>query len=133
MTDVLMPALSTIRLPQGMPGFPQLRELRCEPWGGDGSPFLVLSAEEPTVRFVAVPPQVFFPHYQPEIPSDIRADLGLGAGEGLLLAILTLGSVPAETTANLLGPLVLNPANGRARQAVLNGADWSPRTPLTAG
>ncbi|MST32777.1 flagellar assembly protein FliW [Acidimicrobiaceae bacterium USS-CC1] len=132
MTDVLMPVLSTIRFPQGIPGFGTLREARCEPWGGDESPFVLLSAEEPSVRFVVAPPHIFFPDYRPEVPADIRADLALADGEGLLLVILTLGSGPADTTANLLGPLVVNPATGRARQAVLNAAEWSPRTPLLA-
>lgn len=113
-----------------LPGFPELRDLRCEPWGGEGSPFLVLSSDTPPVRFVVVPPKVFFPDYKPEIPAEILSDLRLRTDEGLLLVILTVGRTPEETTANLLGPLVVNSDSGRARQAVLNPAEWSARAPI---
>jgi flagellar assembly factor FliW len=48
-----------------------------------------------------------------------------------LLVILTLHSKPEETTANLLGPIVLNPGTGRAVQAVLSGSGFDPQTPVT--
>jgi flagellar assembly factor FliW len=48
-----------------------------------------------------------------------------------LLVILTLHSRPEQTTANLLGPIVLNPDTGRAVQAVLSGSGFDPQTPVT--
>jgi flagellar assembly factor FliW len=124
---------TTLYLPQGIPGFPELHELRTEPWGGPDSPFSVLAATEPAVQFVATAPGVFFPRYTPVVPAEVRAALDLGQGAPLILVILTLGPTPAETTANLLGPLVINPGNGQARQVVLGGTDWSPVTPLVGG
>ena len=123
----------SVHLDLGMPGFPGLRELHAAPWGGPGSPFVVLSAADPGVRFVVAAPGVFFPDYDPAIPHEVLVDLELGrdGAPALIWVILTLGRSPAETTANLLGPLVVNPVNGRARQVVLSGSGWMPDTPLT--
>ena len=47
-----------------------------------------------------------------------------------MLVILTLHSRPEDTTANLLGPVVVNVGNGQAVQAVLSGSGYEPQVPL---
>jgi flagellar assembly factor FliW len=42
--------------------------------------------------------------------------------------ILTLHSRPEQTTANLLGPLVVNARSGQAVQAVLSGSGYESQT-----
>ena len=46
-----------------------------------------------------------------------------------VLVILTLHSTAEKSTANLLGPLVVNCATGQAVQAVLSGSGYSPARP----
>ena len=45
-----------------------------------------------------------------------------------VLVILTLHSRPEQTTANLLGPLVVNARSGQAVQAVLSGSGYESQT-----
>ncbi|MHB1928578.1 MAG: flagellar assembly protein FliW [Acidimicrobiales bacterium] len=125
--------LARIVLPAGIPAFPDLRELRCEPWGDEDSPLVVLSSDAPAVRLVAAWPAALFPSYRPEIPSQVRTWLRLPEGGELLLVIVTLGASPAEATANLLAPLVVDPASGLGHQTILDTADWSALTPIAAG
>jgi flagellar assembly factor FliW len=54
-----------------------------------------------------------------EGPDDVR-----------LLVILTVHSTAEKSTANLLGPLVVNSTTGQALQAVLSGSGHSPATPI---
>ena len=120
--------------PNGLPGFPTARRFRVERWGGDDSPFLAMTCTQGAeARFVIAKPQVFFPHYLPEVGDDVCATVGLAdATRASLWVILTLGTRPEEATANLLAPLVVNADAGLAAQAVQPGRRWSARTPLVA-
>ena len=112
----------------GIPGFREARDFIARPWGPQPSPFVVLECEElPGVRFVAAPPGIFFPTYQPAFSPDVYGAIEAGGPEDtLVLVFLTLRSRPEDTTANLLGPLVINSRTGQAIQAVLSGSGLSP-------
>lgn len=116
----------------GIPGFPFARTFVARPWGPQPSPFVILESQEMAgLRFVAVPPRVFFPDYQPKFgPEVFEAVDAAGPEELLLLVILSLHSRPLDTTANLLGPLVVNARTGQARQSVLSGSGYSAQAPL---
>ena len=128
-------ALTEVHFAIGMPGFPELHRFGCDRWGGEDSVFLLLSSVEQThIQFVATDPAVFFPHYRPDITSDTLARVGAtSAEEVVLLVILTLGERPADATANLLGPVVVNISTHEAVQAVLAGASELIRAPLMLG
>ena len=121
-----------LRFAAGVPGFPLAKRFVVKSWGGDGSPFCVLDCRDIIgLRFVAVGPGVFFPWYQPHFGADVYSAVDAsGPGGVLVLVILTLHSRPEETTANLLGPVVVNVSNGQAVQAVLSGSGYEPRVPL---
>lgn len=127
-----LPALAAVNFPAGMPGFREARTFTLSPWGDGPSPFVVLECIEVTgLRFVAVEPGVFFPWYKPRLGPDILEAVEAGAPEDVdVLAILTLRSRPEETTANLLGPVVVNPQTGKAVQAVLSGSGFDAATPV---
>ncbi|MGQ0632583.1 MAG: flagellar assembly protein FliW [Sporichthyaceae bacterium] len=92
-----------------------------EPAGG---PLHALrSVEDPALRFLVVPPGLFFPDYVPEISDADAQQLGLtDASDALLLVIVTSGATVAEATANLLAPVVVNVANRRAAQVMVADA-----------
>lgn len=123
-----------LRFDAGLPGFPAANRFALVRWGGDSSPFSVLqSLDEETLAFVVVPPDVFFPRYTPEIDDNTIDRLGItNADDVLLLVIITLGATPADATANLLGPIVVNTVTSRAAQAVLLNQPWTSRTSLHA-
>ncbi|MGC8625973.1 MAG: flagellar assembly protein FliW [Acidimicrobiales bacterium] len=117
----------------GIPGFPAARHFSLRRWGPEpASPFWILDCQEVVgLRFVAVGPGVFFPWYRPSFGADVyRAVDAAGPDELVLLVILTLRARPEDTTANLLGPVVINARTGQAVQAVLSGTDYGPQVPL---
>lgn len=116
-----------------VPGFPEARSWALRPWGDDDdSPFRVLSSlDVEGLEFVVVPPYLFFPEYAPELDDATVDALGITAVEDVLVyVVLTLGDTIEQTTANLLGPVVVNAATNRAAQAILHQPGLSTKTPL---
>lgn len=89
------------------------------------------SLDDETLRFVVVPPGLFFPDYTPEITDTTAAQLDARTAEELVaLVVVTLGAGLADATANLLAPLLLNPDKRLAAQVVLDDAALPLRAPL---
>jgi len=97
-------------------------------------PFLWFqSLDDPALAFVLVDPLVFFPDYRVTIPREEITDLELNdATEARILAIVVVSEDPARITANLKGPLVLNPRTRLAKQVVLAAEEYGTRHPLLA-
>jgi flagellar assembly factor FliW len=116
----------------GIPGFPDHRRFTLSRWGGDDSPFSLLeSVDDDSLRFVVVPPEVFFPTYAPMLSDDDAARLGLSQAEdAIVLVVVTLGDAAVDATANLLGPVVINRHTLAGAQVVLTSQELSTRAPL---
>ncbi len=118
-----------IEVVKGILGFPNLR--RYVVIGEErGSHFKWLqSIEEPSVAFVVANPRDFFPQYRIKLPSSDLEDLKFNRMEELMvLAIITVPKKnPAEISANLLGPLIVNPCKRLAKQAVLTDSPYTAR------
>ncbi|MCC6628067.1 MAG: flagellar assembly protein FliW [Chloroflexi bacterium] len=81
--------------------------------------------------FVADPHQIV-PAYRAEVsPGDLRAIGLLRPDDALVLCILTAHPVPPYVTANLLGPLVINPATRLGVQLVQLDSPYTTRHPLS--
>ena len=122
-----------IEFESGLVGFPDHRRFELVQWGGDDSPFSLLqSVDDPSLEFLVVPPNVFFA-YEPEIEDDLVDELELqNPDDALLLVIVTVGERVEDSTANLMGPVVINQATRKAVQAVLSPDDYDIRAPLVA-
>jgi len=121
----------------GLPGFPDVRRFVLVRLGDELSPFSVLrslddSPEHPSgVEFVVTHPGLFFPDYEPEIDDDTASRLELkSADDALLLVIVTVADPVATSTANLLGPIVVNRHTRAAAQAVLGSSGYATREAL---
>lgn len=119
-----------LRFNSGMPGFAGAKTFSLRSWGTEESPFYVLECQDVLgLRFVVVGPAVFFASYEPTFGADVyRAVDASGPDDIFVLVILTLHSRPEQTTANLLGPLVVNARSGQAVQAVLSGSGYESQT-----
>jgi flagellar assembly factor FliW len=121
----------------GLPGFPDVRRFVLVRLGDELSPFSVLRSlddapEHPDgIEFVVTHPGLFFPGYEPEIDDDIAGRLELAsADDALLLVIVTVADPVAASTANLLGPIVVNRHTRAAAQAVLGNSGYATREAL---
>lgn len=124
-----------LAFPAGLPGFPELHRFALQQWGDADSPYsLLLSLDEPSVRFLVAPPDLFFDDYEVELSDDDVQQLGLaGPDEALVLVLITVPEPAADATANLLAPLVLNTRSLTGAQVVLADSGYSTRVPLRAG
>ena len=119
--------------PTGLPGFPGERRFALVRWGAEGPYSLMVDLDDPEVRFLVMPPYLFFPDYVVDLDDAVAARVHLERAEDcLLLVIVTLGSTPEEATANLLGPIVINLQTREGVQAVLAESGYSTRVPLRA-
>ena len=129
--------LPELHFASGLPGFPDARRFVLVRIGDELSPFSVLrslddASEHPDgIEFVVTHPALFFPDYEPEIDDDIANRLELkSADDALLLVIVTVADPVASSTANLLGPIVVNRHTRAAAQAVLGNSSYATREAL---
>lgn len=128
-TDVV----PVIELVHPLPGFPDRRQFALVTLDEDGVLCALRSLEEPDLRFLVVPPAPFFPDYAPEVDDAVVSDLGIGSGDdALVLLVLKAGESLADTTANLLAPVVVNRRTRQAAQVILDDPSLSVRAPLVA-
>jgi flagellar assembly factor FliW len=116
----------------GLPGFPDARRFVLVRLGDEASPFSVLRClDRADLEFVVTHPGLFFPDYEPEIDDDTASRLELtSADDALLLVIVTVGNPVSASTANLLGPIVVNRHTRAAAQAVLGASGYNTREAL---
>lgn len=121
----------SVEFVESPPGLRDLSRFTLDALDDTGFLFALRAVDDPQVRLFLVPPQAYFPGYTPPVDT-VHATLGLGEGEApVLLVVVHPGQEGDPPTANLLAPVVLNPATGRAVQLVLDGDQWPLRAPLT--
>ena len=117
-----------------MPGFPAQRRFVLVEMDDTGLLYSLTSIDEPELRFLVVPPGPFFADYAVDVDDESLLALGLPDAEDLLvLLVLTAGETPAETTANLMAPIIVAQSSRRAVQLVLGGSGLPVRAPLLVG
>lgn len=122
-----------LAFPLGLPGFPGPRRFALLRWGSDGPWSVLVDLDDADVRFLVVPPGVFFPDYQAVLDDALVAAIGLeDPSDCLLLVIVSFPAGGGPGTANLLGPVAISTRTLRGVQAVLSDTRLSTRTPLPA-
>lgn len=132
--EVEVPAANVIHMSNGVLGFPAAKDYVLLPHK-ENSPFLwYQSVSDPTLAFVLVNPFMFKPDYDVPIGMDLVENLGAEKVEDLtVLAIVTIPrNRPQDMTANLLGPIVINPVRRLAKQIVLDPEKYSTKAPILA-
>ncbi len=126
--DLDVPAIAMV---DPMPGFPGARRFALVELTPGGALSALRSLDDPELRFLVVPPVLFFPDYAPEIDDETAHRLQLAtADDALLLLVVTPGRTPEEATVNLLAPIVVNHRARLAAQVVLADASLPLRAPL---
>lgn len=113
--------VKAIHFPEGLPGFERVHDFVLIN-NEEEAPFLWLqSTNIPNLAFIAVDPFLVLPNYRPDIGDADVAFLDIEKEEDvLMLSIVNISSDPNEgTTANLVGPIIINWENKRGKQVIL--------------
>jgi flagellar assembly factor FliW len=130
--SVTVEDIPVIEMPDGLPGYPDARAFVLERLDDLGALGTLRALGDHGPAFFVVPPAVWFPGYEPVLDEIACASLELAEpADALLLVVVTMGEQPADATANLMAPLVVNARTRRGAQVVLSGTAYSVRQPLT--
>ncbi|MBN1496930.1 MAG: flagellar assembly protein FliW [Spirochaetes bacterium] len=109
-----------IDFPDGILGFDYVKKFVLLDTEDETSPLKWLQAyDEPGLAFIVIRPIDFMREYELYISmNDIEAVGASGAENLLVFAIVTIPANPSEMTANLQGPVIINPEKRLGRQAI---------------
>jgi flagellar assembly factor FliW len=122
---------AVIAFPRGLPGFESER-LFVPVEKEESKPVLFLqSLITPHLCFITLPMESIDPGYQLKISEEDLSVIGTELGRSASLRCLAVVCTAEDrATANLLGPLVINPESRQAVQAVRDDARYSVQHPL---
>lgn len=120
-----------VSFPSGIPGFEKTRE------------FVIVSIPEYTpfewlvctdgshLRFAIINPLLFAPEYSPAMVKEQLEDLEIEKPDDILLyTVVTIRENPLESTANLVGPLIINRAKRLGKQIIIEDDRYSTQEPI---
>lgn len=121
-----------INFPQGMVGFPRLRDYFFMPVP-ENTYFLWMQAkDDPEIAFLVVDPFLFFSDYKVELSDDACNFLEIK--EPHEATILVVATIPPQgvykMTVNLLAPVVVNQEKHLAAQVILDSSGYRTAHPL---
>jgi flagellar assembly factor FliW len=128
-----------IRFPSGLPGFEEeLEFLILEPSASAPMVFLQ-SLKRPSLCFLALPMQVVAPDYPLATTKEELESLGLapdrrpGGGADVCCLAIIVVTEKGHISANLLAPIVINPASRVGLQTIRTDSIYSHRHPVGEG
>lgn len=109
-----------ISFPDGILGFDFVKKFVILD-SADNSPFKWMQAfSEPNLAFVIIRPTDFIDEYVLDISqADLESVEAENVDELLVFAIVTIPTDPSKMTANLQGPIIINPNKKIGRQSIL--------------
>ena len=109
-----------VDFPDGLLGFDYIKKFALLDADDQKSPFKWLQAmDEPELAFVVIQPEDFMAEYKLVVSqSDLEAVEAKEKDALLVLSIVTIPENPSEMTANLQGPIIINPEIKLGRQAI---------------
>jgi flagellar assembly factor FliW len=118
--EIVIDELQIIDFPEGIPGFDYIKKFVLLDTQDEKSPLKWLQAyNEPGLAFIIIRPVDFLPEYELMVSmSDLEAVGADNAERLLVFAIVTIPKDPSEMTANLQGPIIINPEKRLGRQAI---------------
>jgi flagellar assembly factor FliW len=122
-----VPDEAVLAFPEGLIGFESCTRFTIVDRQEGRAVWWLQSLDAPEVAFILTDPATVVPQYAPGLqPSDLE-ELGLASGaEAEVHVMLVVPRDPKKITANLLGPLVINPAKRLGKQVVLHNSGYSP-------
>jgi len=120
-----------ITFPAGIPGFEDRTQFVVVSLP-EFAPFEWLVCIDGTrLRFAILNPLLFAPDYVPKLSKERLTELSVDDPHDLVLySIVTIKENPAESTANLAGPVFINKAKKIGKQIIIDDDRYSTQEPL---
>lgn len=115
--------------PHGLLGFGRFRTFVLLQPDERGVFYWLQCVEDPELAFVVTEPAAWCPDYQVPLRATELAELGLGDVAGAATFAI-VNRRDGSITANLQGPLVINPLTRTGLQIVMSDRQWSTRHEL---
>lgn len=122
-----------IHFPSGIIGFPDLTEFALihDEEKGAGSIHWLQSMQEPAFAMPVMDPLLVMPDYNPEVDDELLKKIGeLVQDELLVLVTVTVPSDLTKMTVNLKGPIIINAAEKKACQIIIEGDGYAVKYPI---
>lgn len=122
-----------IDFPNGIVGFPELVQftlIHDEEKGKDSIHWLQ-SIQEPAFAMPVIDPLLVCPDYNPEVEDELLKNIGeLQPEETLILVTVTVPKDLTKMSVNLRGPIVINAAEKKATQVIVDGDEYPVKYPI---
>jgi len=127
-TDYPLPNNTIIHFPKGIPGFDQITHYKftSQP---EVKLFMNMTAtDQSNISFFCIDSFTVYPKYSIKLTTQLISDLKITPQTQLIaLSIVTVGTSVEETTANLLGPIIINLNNKQGLQTILENSEYQVR------
>ncbi len=122
-----------IHFPKGIIGFPELKEFTLvhDEEKGTESIHWLQSIQEPAFAMPVMDPLIVCPDYNPEADDELLDAIGEIVPEELLVLVtVTVPKDLTQMTVNLKGPIVINAAEKKAIQIIVEGDEYKVKYPI---
>ena len=122
-----------IHFPSGIIGFPEMTDFALvhDEEKGVGAIHWLQSVQEPAFAMLVMDPLLVRPDYNPEIDDELLKSIGeLIPEEMLVLVTVTVPGDLTKMSVNLRGPIIINAAEKKACQVIIDGEDYAVKYPI---
>lgn len=129
--DLVYTKEDIVSFPHGIPGFETNREFVLVQIP-DFAPFeWFVCVDGSQLRFAIINPLLFCPDYAPRFSKGQLEELQIQKPEDILLyVIVTIGDNPLKSTANLIGPVIINKTKKIGKQIIIEDDRYTTREPI---
>lgn len=119
-----------LRFPWGLPGFPALRRFLVISVNEEHGYIWLQSLDDLDVAIPLCDPWSMFDDYDAPLPHYAKQSLEIDSADSFCMMCVLVARPGAETTINLLAPIVINLETRVGRQIMLENQRYSVRTPV---
>ena len=131
--EVVIDDEKIIHFPSGIVGFSDLTEFALihDEEKGIGAIHWLQSVQEPGFAMPVMDPLIVKPDYNPEVDDELLKQIGeLDPEQVLILVTVTVPSDLTKMSVNLKGPIIINTAEKKACQVIVEGDEYPVKFPI---
>ena len=123
---VNVPEQVVFNFPQGLPAFEDAKQFVFI-MDDNINPFVYMKClDVPNLNFVCIDPFILKPGWEVKIPDSCRDTLNIEKPQDVMVfCVVTVNADMTKTTANLIGPIILNAKTMTGTQIIMEDADLS--------